>query len=65
VNGTDDALVDEFLCNLSPVILNTLSPPYHVRGHFLVATGRVDDNNWIVNDPGNYNLTELGSVCKL
>jgi hypothetical protein len=57
--GQTNGVVNAFLCNSSPVVLETKSSPY--KGHFVVATGQANENTWNINDPGYYNLTTLST----
>jgi hypothetical protein len=58
--GPDEGVVNGFLCNSSPIILNTNSSPY-INGHFVVATGQADPGAWDINDPGGFDLAQLGT----
>ena len=58
--GPDDGIVNAYVCNVSPIILNTTTNPY--SGHFVVATGILNDTSWSINDPGGFNLSSLGTA---
>jgi uncharacterized protein YvpB len=64
----DDGVVNTYLCNMSPVILEThiktQTPPIvdYSIGHYVVATGQAGNSIWNVNDPGGYNLLQLSSA---
>ena len=57
--SSNDGVVNGFLCENCPIILYTKTSPYD--GHFLVATGRTQDGDWKVNDPGYYDLSTIGN----
>jgi len=57
--GPDDGVVNWYLCNSLPIILETRSSPYN--GHFVVATGQSGSEQWSINDPGGFNLTLLST----
>lgn len=53
VDGQDDVVLDDDLCNMRPPIVN-------VPGHFVVATGRMcsgTEETWTINDPGHSRTT--------
>jgi hypothetical protein len=58
--GPDNGIINAFLCNSAPVVLQTTSSPYN-NGHFVLATGVVNSDSWEVNDPGGYDITSLAS----
>lgn len=59
--GPDDGVVNWSLCNSSPIVLYTQSPPYHAWGHFVVATAQADSSHWKINDPGGADLEHLAA----
>ncbi len=56
----NEGIVNAYVCNSAPMILNTNSSPY-ANGHFVVATGILDNTSWSINDPGGYNLPNLNT----
>jgi hypothetical protein len=60
IGGTNNGVVNGYLADSYPVVLSTSSSPY-VHGHYVVATGQVDNTAWYINDPGGYNLSQLGT----
>lgn len=58
--GPDNGIVNAYVCNSAPIILNTTSSPY-TSGHYVVGTGVSDSTAWTVNDPGGWNITTLRS----
>lgn len=57
--GYDDSVVNTYLCNGDPIVLGTNSASIYSNGHFLLATGGVNEGTWRVNDPGGGHFTTL------
>ena len=58
--GPDTGIVNAYVCDSGPIILNTTSNPYS-SGNYVVGTGVADNTAWSVNDPGGWNITTLRS----
>ncbi len=59
--GPDNGIINAYLCNLAPIVLEVRTPPY-ANGHYVVATGVADSLNWTINDPAGHNLTTLAAT---
>ena len=58
--GPNEGIVNAYVCNSTPIILNTNSSPY-TNGHFVVADGILDNSSWSIKDPDDYNLSSLAT----